>query len=604
MVKPPESVILGIGGLLGHDANAALIVDGRLVAASQEERFTRRKHDGAFPHLAVADCLSIAGLAPADVTDVAFAEKPLQAHLFNLSDRAGTAFTRALGHVVPQRWPGLYTQPARALLPSARLHYAWHHLAHVAGAFHTSPFDRAAFLCVDGKGEDYSASMGTIDHGELRLLWEQSYENGLGMLYTLVTHYLGFLSFSSEYKVMGLAPYGRPVFIEQLSRLFTTDERGGLRLNAPVRFQWGSLMDGLPLVAAATGVPIRGPRDPLRDEHINIATSLQHIFEAEVLKMARFIRSETGGHNLIFCGGCAQNCVAAGKLRSEGIFPSVFNSPVGGDMGSGLGAALLLERERRAASAATAGPTQIPFKIDDRGFYLGSEPGPPPPEAAGWRVSFDGDLFDFVAGQLADGKIVAWVRDRMELGARALGARSILADARQPGMQSRLNLAVKFRESFRPFAPLVLAEDCADWFDAPGPSDFMQYTAYLVPSRRAAQPEHFASLREQLDFPRCSIASVVHVDYSARLQTVDRAHHPDMHRLLTSFKARTGVPILINTSFNVSGQPIVRTASEGWECFLNTDVDLLVLNDAVYRNPFQRTREDKLSWLAQFAKSA
>jgi carbamoyltransferase len=604
LMATPASVILGIGGLLGHDANAALIVEGRLVAASQEERYTRLKHDGAFPRNAIADCLAIAGREPADVTDIVFAEKPLQSYLFDLSDRPGNAFTRILGRLTPPRWPGLYTQPARAMLPNARFHFAWHHLTHVAGAYHTSPFERTAFLCLDGKGEDYSASMGVVDGRELKLLWEQTYENGLGMFYTLVTHYLGFLSFGSEYKVMGLAPYGRPVFVEQLSRLFTTDAHGGLRLNIPVRFKWESLMAGLPLVAAATGVPIRGPKDDLREVHIDIATSLQQIFETEVFKMARFIRTTTGEPNLIFCGGCAQNCVTAGKLRAERIFTNVFNSPVGSDMGSGLGAALLLLRERHIAQTSAASPAPAPLRIDSLGFYLGSEPGPAPAEAAPWRVPFDGNLFEFIAGQLAEGKIVAWVRDRMELGARALGARSILADARQPGMQSRLNLAVKFRESFRPFAPLVLAEDCAAWFDNSEPSDFMQYTANLVPSRRAPQPEHFGSLRERLDFPRCSIASVVHVDYSARLQTVARAHHPDMHRLLVAFKARTGIPILINTSFNVSGQPIVRTAAEGWECFLNTDIDLLVLNDSVYRNPFQRTREEKLSWLAQFARSA
>jgi carbamoyltransferase len=597
-MSEPATVTLGIGGWLGHDANAALLVDGRLVASAQEERFSRRKHDGAFPHGAIGDCLAIANLEPAAVTDVIFAEKPLQSHLFNLSGSPGNAFTRWLGGVVSPRWPGLYSRPARVLFPGARFHFAWHHLSHVAGAFHSSPFARAAFLCVDGKGEDASASAGVIDGEQVRLQWEQTYENGLGLFYTLVTHYLGFLSFGSEYKVMGLAPYGRPLFAGRLARLFTTDERGGLRLRAPVRFQWHSLMAALPLVAAATGVPIRRPGDPLHEEHVDIAASLQHLFEDEILKMARFLRAETGEDNLVFCGGCAQNCVTAGKLRAAGIFAGVHNSPVGGDMGSGLGAALLLERERRIGREAA------PWRIDHRGFYLGSEPGPAPAAAAPWQVAFTGDLPDFVAGQLAEGKIVAWVRGRMELGARALGARSILADARPPGMQSRLNLAVKFRESFRPFAPVVLAEDCADWFDCAEPSDFMQYTANLVPSRRVPQPEAFGSLRERLDFPRCAIASVVHVDYSARLQTVRASHHPDLHRLLTAFKARTGVPILINTSFNVSGQPIVRTAAEGWECFLNTDIDLLVINDDVYRNPGRRSRDEKLAWLAQFAESA
>lgn len=590
-----RSVTLGIGGLLGHDANAAIMVDGQLIASSQEERFTRRKHDGSFPHHAIADCLAIANVPASAVTDVVFGEKPLQTHLFDFSGRPGNAFTRALGHLLPELWGGLYTRPARALFPQAKFHYAWHHLTHVAGAFHTSPFQRAAFLCVDGKGEDYSASFGTIDDQELKLLGEQTYENGLGMFYTLVTEYLGFHSFGSEYKVMGLAPYGTPRFLSQLAELYTTDDQGGFRLRQPIRMTWESMSAAWPAIAEVTGVPVRSPKDPLTEGHIDVAASLQKIFEDEVMKMARYVQATTREKNLLFCGGCAQNCVTAGLLRDSHLFQCVFNSPVGGDMGTGLGAALLLERTR---------PQSAPLSIDHRGFYLGSEPGPIPAKAQPWRVEFEGDLFDYVAAQLTGGKIVAWVRGRMELGARALGARSILADARQPGMQSRLNLAVKFRESFRPFAPLVLAEDCPDWFTTTEPSDFMQYTAHLVPARRAPQPAQFSSLRERLDFPRCAIASVVHVDYSARLQTVRRENHPDMHRLLTAFKHLTGVPILINTSFNVSGQPIVRTAAEGWECFVNTDIDLLVLHNQIFRNPQKKTREEKLTWLKQFANSA
>lgn len=589
------SIVLGLGGFLGHDANAAILMDGRLVASAQEERLSRLKHDGAFPALAVADCLRAAGVGPEVVTDVVFAEKPVQARLFDLTRAPGSAFTRLLGRLAPEPWCGHYALKARALLPNARFHYAWHHLSHVAGAFHTSPFERAAFLCVDGKGEDYSASAGVIDGKEVKLLWEQPYDNGLGMLYTLVTYYLGFLSFGSEYKVMGLAPYGRPVFVEQLARLFTTDERGGLRLNFEAHFSWDMMMSLLPRIAAATGVPVRGPKDPLTEAHVDIAASLQAVFEAEVFKMARFVRAETGVDKLLFCGGCAQNCVAAGKLRAAKIFSRVFNSPVGGDMGSGLGAAALFERERRADRS---------FKLDARGFYLGGEPGPAPADAEPYRVPHNGDLHEFIAGQLAEGKIVAWVRGGMELGARALGARSILADPRQPGMQSKLNLAVKFRESFRPFAPAILAEQVGEWFDSAEESDYMNYTANLLPALRASMPGTFASLRERLDFPRCTIPSVVHVDFSARLQTIRREVHPDFHRLLTRFHQRTGVPILINTSFNVSGQPIVNTGREAWDCFVNTDVDLLVVNDAVFRNPFQKTREEKLTWLKQFAKSA
>lgn len=590
-----RNLTLGIGGFLRHDANAALLADGRLIASVQEERLTRLKHDGSFPYRAIEDCLRLAGARPEEVTDVAFAEKPLQTRLFDLTHRSGSAVTRMLGRAAPEGWRGHYAIKARALFPRARFHYAWHHLSHVAGAFHTSPFQRAAFLCVDGKGEDYSASAGVIDGNELKILWEQPYDNGLGMLYTLVTHYLGFLSFGSEYKVMGLAPYGRPVFTEKLARLFHTDERGGLQLNFEAHFAWEMMLELRSKIAEATGVPVRGPKDPLTEAHVDIAASLQAVFEAEVMKMARFVREESGEPNLLFCGGCAQNCVAAGKLRATGIFQKVFNSPVGGDMGSGLGAAVLLERERRNGQ---------PFKLEARGFYLGGEPGPAPAAAQPYRVAVPDDLHGFIAERLAEGKIVAWVRGGMELGARALGARSILADPRQPGMQSRLNLAVKFRESFRPFAPAILAEHVGEWFDSAEESDYMNYTANLRTERRAAMPQSFPGLRERLDFPRCSIPSVVHVDFSARLQTIRSEVHPDFHRLLSRFHEKTGVPILINTSFNVSGQPIVNSGAEAWECFVNTDVDLLVIHDEVYRNPFQKTREEKLQWLEQFAKSA
>jgi carbamoyltransferase len=590
-----RAVTIGIGGVLGHDANAALMVDGNLIASAQEERYTRVKHDGRFPESAIADCLARAGLVSADVTDVVFAEKPLQSSLFNLTGRPGGFLARTIGLLVPERVGGLWQQIARHQFPAAAFHYAWHHLSHVAGAFHTSPFERAAFLCVDGKGEDYSASAGVIDGGEIKMLFEQPYENGLGLLYTLVTHHLGFASFGSEYKVMGLAPYGRPTLTAKLAQLYNTDERGGLRLRVPVSFKHQSMVAAVALVTEATGIQARAKSDLLTQAHVDLAASLQKIFEEEVLKMARYVRAETGEDALLFCGGCAQNCVAAGRLRAERVFPRLFNSPVGGDMGSAFGAVLVHERTRR--------PREL-VRVNAHGFYLGSEPGPPPAEATAWRVEVPkGGLHAFVAARLQEGKTVGWVRGRMELGARALGARSILADPRQPGMQSRLNLAVKFRESFRPFAPAILAEEAGAWFDSADESDYMNYTANLLPSRRKAMPDTLTDLKARLDFPRSDIQSVVHVDFSARLQTVRREVHPDFHRLISEFHALTGVPVVINTSFNVGGQPIVRTAVEAWECFLHTDLDLLVLNDEVFRNPAQKTREEKLTWLGQFAKS-
>ena len=592
---PDREVVLGVGGMLGHDANAALFVEGRLVAANQEERFTRQKHDGSFPTGAIYECLKAAGLSPKDVSVCVFAEKPLQCILFDRAHRSRSLVARALGRILPDAAGGYYNNSARALFPRARFRYAWHHISHVAGAFYTAPFAHAAFLCVDGKGEDYSASAGVIDGDRVRVLWEQPYENGLVMLFTHVTQYLGFTSIGSEYKVMGLAPYGKPRFRDALAKLYSTDDRGGLRLHEPVTFQHSAMAAALRTIAAATGLPPRGNGEPLVTEHVDIAASLQGIFEDEIFKMARFVRTATGEQNLIFCGGCAQNCVAAGKLRAERVFERLFNSPVGGDMGSGLGAALLHLR--------TAHPRRR-ITMDTNGFYLGSEPGNVPAEASGWRVPYTGGIHDFIAARLAEGRTIGWVRGKMELGARALGARSILADPRQPGMQSRLNLAVKFRESFRPFAPAILAEDVGQWFDSSEESNYMNYTANLLPSRRHAVPSTFPTLKDQLDFPRSDIQSVVHVDFSARLQTVDANVHPDFHRLLVAFKAITGVPILINTSFNVGGQPIVRTAQEAWDCFVNTDLDLLVVNDDVYRNPGERSRDEKLAWLKQFSKTA
>jgi carbamoyltransferase len=586
-----REVTLGIGGFLGHDANAALVVDGTIIAAAQEERYTRRKHDGGFPHRAIADCLAIGGLRPADVSTVVFAEKHLQSRFFDRTGRNASRLSLALARLLPARWEADYLEPARALFPGARIRSAWHHLSHVAGAYYTSGADSAAFLCIDGKGEDYNASIGRIDGKGLEIVAELPWEAGLGLFYTLVTYYLGFPTFGSEYKVMGLAPYGEPRFVPALRSLLATDDRGAVRLLAPVRFAAPDMEAGIAVVERATGVPRRRSGDPLGDEHADLAASLQQVFEEEVFKQAAHVRALTGERELLFTGGCAQNCVVAGKLRAQGPFDEVHNSPVAGDMGSGLGAALL---HQRALGILDGG------KVDARGYYLGSPPGEPPAEALPHEEPVRGDLFAHVAEELAAGRIVAWCRDRMELGARALGARSILADARQPGMQSRLNLAVKFREGFRPFAPIVLEEKVGEWFDSARPSRYMQFVAHLRPERRHPAPPAVHGMRERLDAPRSEIKSVVHVDYSARLQTVERGTHPGFHALLTAFEAKTGVPILINTSFNVAGQPIVRTATEAWECFVHTDVDLLVIGDRLFRNPGTLTRDEKIAWARGF----
>ena len=585
--------ILGIGGLLGHDGNAALIVDGKLIAASQEERFSRRKHDGAFPRLAIDDCLRAAAKSAEDIDWCVLDAKPIQSLIYDRLERPSNALSRLIAGLAP-RSISPYEADARRLFPQARIGYAWHHLTHAAGAFYTSPFDRAAFLCIDGKGEDINATIGVIDNRASAPLYELPYANGLGLLYTLVTYYLGFWSFGSEYKVMGLAPYGRPAFVAKLKEFVESDTYGALRLKTRASFRHEDMKTTVELLARHLGIPARGKADPLAEAHVDIAASIQELFEEETLKMARFAREVTGEANLLFCGGCAQNCVTAGKLRNAGIFDAVFNSPVGGDMGTGLGAAALTMQHLG----------HEPTKLDVRGYYLGPEPGLAPDEASRFEVPSTGSVHRAAAQLLSEGYVVGWVRGRMELGARALGARSILADPRVPRMQSVLNLKVKFRESFRPFAPAILGEDCADWFDTDQPSDFMQYTAYLLPRHRRQPPTDLRGLRERLDFERSEISSVIHVDYSARIQTVRKEVHPDFHQLISEFKQVTGVPIIINTSFNVSGQPIVCTATEAWECFRHTDMDFLVINDRVYRNPNDKTREEKLAWLKRFEKSA
>lgn len=587
--------ILGIGGLLGHDANVALMVSNKLVASSQEERYSRIKHDASFPLLAVQDCLGAGGLRPCDIDVIVFAEKPFQTYINNQISRSPSGLLNILGKSNKGRrfFKSMFEKEVERLFPNAIVKYAWHHLSHAISGFYSSPFKEAAFLCIDGKGEFSSASAGIVKASEAEILYELPFANGLGMFYTLITYFLGFVSFGSEYKVMGLAPYGKPKFVNQLETLFVDDGGGALRLKKTSSFHPSDLSKLLPWVSIAVGIAPRLPGDELCAAHLDLASSLQLIFEKKVLEMARFLKERIGIDQLIFCGGCAQNCVAAGKLRDSHIFKTVYNSPVGGDMGSAVGAALAYLHAEGLANRD---------EIDFRGYYLGSQPGSlTAAKANGHEIDLGGeDLLKFMAKNLAEGKMIGWVHSGMELGARALGARSILANPLIPNIQSDMNLKIKFRESFRPFAPAILEEDVQDWFTLDQPSNYMQFTAYLKPELRYETPGEFKSFKEWLNYPRCEIPSVVHVDYSARLQTVSEKEHPVFHRLLKEFKEVAGVPILINTSFNVNGQPIIRTADEAWECFLNTDIDLLVIENQVYKNPFEKTREDKQQWLKQF----
>lgn len=587
--------ILGVGGLLGHDGNAALISNNQIIASAQEERFTRLKHDAVFPRNAIDDCLKIGNLTYSDIDVIVLAEKPLQVYINTQLGRTPSAFLDRISNtrLVKKLTLSAYEKEVIKLFPKAQIKYSWHHLSHAVAAYYSSNFNEAAFLCIDGKGEFSSASVGFINPQNAIITYELPYANGLGMLYTLITSFLGFPSFGSEYKVMGLAPYGETTFTNKLRELYVELENGAIRLLKKSSFHPRDLAKLFSWVSEVLGIEARLPGDELQEIHTDLAASLQFIFEEVVLKMAVFVKKKFNTDNLLFCGGCAQNCVAAGKLRDNKIFKNVYNSPVGGDMGSGLGAALAYLHHDNPG-----GKTGLDFN----GFYLGSKPGELTIDSANaYKIEQpENNLIAYMADELAKGKIIGWVHNGMELGARALGARSIIANPLVANIQSDMNLKIKFRESFRPFAPAILSGDVNNWFDIDQPSDYMQYTAFLKKELRYDVPGKFNSFKEWLNYPRCEIPSVVHVDYSARLQTVSQKEHPEFYDLLKAFKQITGIPILINTSFNVNGQPIVRTANEAWECFINTDIDLLVINNTIYKNPFDRTKEQKLQWLQQF----
>ncbi|WP_316806880.1 carbamoyltransferase [Pedobacter agri] len=586
--------IIGIGGLLGHDANVALFKNDQLVASSQEERFTFEKHDYRFPINAINDCLSLAGITNDDIAICIFAEKPFFQSVFNYTKKQPSFFTKLIQKVSHLFEKTLFEKEAQKLFKNAAFKYSWHHASHVAAAFHSANLKESVFLCVDGKSENTNASIGYISNRELIFERELEYENGLGMFYTFVTHYLGFTSFGSEYKVMGLAPYGQPNYVEQLYKLGDTNEKGSFKMKFDPGFNPTATHEYFYLIEKATGVPRATKNAELSNEQVDVAASLQRIFEIELLKMASYAKSiYPSVKNLIFCGGCAQNCVTAGIIRDSEIFEYVFNSPIGGDMGSAIGACMVFMREHGLSTP----------NFYKKNFYFGSPPGQlTVEEALQHEVAIEGDIFTETAKLLAQGYICGWVQNGMELGARALGARSILANPVDPEMQTKLNLKIKFRESFRPFAPIILEAEQANWFDTQQPSYYMQYTAYLKQHLRYKVPSEFKSFKAQLNYPRCVVPSIVHVDFSARLQTISSEVHTEMHRLLEHFFKLTGVPILINTSFNVNGQPIVRTANDAWNCFVHTDIDYLIIENKLYKHPKNLSQEQKVIWLNSFEK--
>ncbi|MCZ8106029.1 MAG: carbamoyltransferase [Burkholderiales bacterium] len=604
--------ILGLSAYY-HDSAAALVVDGKPFAAAQEERFTRVKHDAGFPSHAIGYCLAAAGAQLSDLDAVVFYEKPflkferlLETYL-SIAPAGFRQFLTAMPLWLREKLfqKRLLTDELKALDPAfdpARLLFSEHHLSHAASAFYPSPFERALVLTLDGVGEWPTASVAVGRGSRLDLVKELHFPHSLGLLYSAFTHYAGFKVNSGEYKLMGLAPYGTPRFAQTiLEQLVDLKEDGSFRLDQDYFDYMGGFTMTNARFEALFGAPARGAEGLLTAFHMDIAASIQAVTEEIVLKMTRALATETGERNLCMAGGVALNCVANGKILRDGRFDAMWIQPASGDAGGALGAALAAYHMERG------GLRVPPTKLDGMaGSYLGPDFAQPDIEArltqagAVFETLDDDALITTTAEALAQGQAVGWFQGRMEFGPRALGNRSILGDPRNPAMQKTLNLRVKYRESFRPFAPAVLAEDVSDWFEHEGPSPYMLIVADVIAGRRRAMTEDEEALFgiDKLNVVRSEIPAVTHVDYSARLQTVHQETNPRFHALLSAFKAATGCPILVNTSFNVRGEPIVCTPEDAFRCFMGCDIEMLVVGNCVLR----KDRQDAA--LAQDYKSA
>jgi carbamoyltransferase len=609
--------ILGISAFY-HDSAACLVRDGDIVAAAQEERFTRRKHDHRFPQHAIDYCLAEAGIG-ADALDlVAFYEKPLvkfERLLETYIAYAPVGFRSFLAAIPLWLRQKLHLprEMDRGLQHKYRGRYIFtdHHESHAASAFFPSPFQEAAILTVDAVGEWATASYGVGRGNRLELTQELRFPHSLGLLYSAFTYFTGFKVNSGEYKLMGLAPYGEPRFKEViLHKLMDLKEDGSFRLDMSYfNYCQGLTMTGRKFEELFEG-PARQPESRLTQREMDIAASIQAVTDEIMLRMARHVAASTGQKHLVLAGGVALNCVANGRILREGIFDKVWIQPAAGDAGGALGAALfvwhqLLDHPRQAddvhdrQQASLLGPA---FHEDQIRGYL---------DAIGARYHCFADeeaLVDRLADDIAAGKVIGHCQGRMEFGPRALGSRSIIGDARSPKMQSVMNLKIKFRESFRPFAPCVLREDAHEWFDVRPNEDspYMLLVADVHPGKRlpvdAAGGNGYVGVDRLLKVVRSAIPAVTHVDYSARLQTVDPLRHGRLYRLMRRFKEKTGCPIIINTSFNIRGEPIVCSPEHAYRCFMATNMDSLVLERFVLLKDEQpQAAEHEVdAYLAQF----
>ena len=591
------TAILGVSAFY-HDSAAALVVDGEIVAAAQEERFTRKKHDPEFPAQAIAYCLKEAGLDASGLDYVAFYDKPFAKfdRLLETYLAYAPAGLRSFSLAMP-----LWLKQKLHLRRIIRRHldrcrapllFMDHHESHAASAFFPSPFDEAAILTLDGVGEWSTTTYGTGSGNQLRLTHHVSFPHSLGLLYSAFTYYCGFKVNSGEYKLMGLAPYGRPSYADAIrEHLIDIKPDGSFWLNMDYfNYCQGLTMTGSRFHALFGGPP-RPPESPIEQRHMDLAASIQAVTEEVILRMARHLHEQTRMKHLVLAGGVALNCVANGRVLREGPFDDVWIQPAAGDAGGALGAALfvwhqLLEQPRVVdgrdrQQGSLLGPR---FTVDQVSAFV-TERGHVPSLWAN-----DAALLDHVVDQLEAGRIVGWFQDRMEFGPRALGARSILGDPRSPHTQATMNLKIKFRESFRPFAPAVLNERAHEWFDLDTrhESPYMLLVTPVAEARRVTLSEADVrtmstdpDLRRRVNITRSTVPAITHLDYSARVQTVDATRNPRFHALLEAFYRRTGCPLVVNTSFNVRGEPIVCSLDDAYRCFLATEMDVLVLGDHV-----------------------
>ena len=603
------SYVLGISAFY-HDSAACLLADGDVVAAAQEERFTRKKGDASFPSRAVEYCLGAAGITLADVAFVGFYDKPLLKFERILETYLGVAprgfaSFRLAGPLWMKEKLFMERDIRRALGGfTGELRYAEHHESHAASAFFPSPFEEAAILTVDGVGEWATASMGVGRNGDIELWKELYWPDSLGLLYSAFTYYTGFKVNSGEYKVMGLAPYGEPKYVDTIYRhLIDLRDDGSFTLNQ----KYFNYLTGLTMTNGAFdelfGGPPRVPESKLTQREMDLARSVQVVCEEIMLRMVRTLHRDTGMENLCLAGGVALNCVANGRILREGPFKRLWIQPAAGDAGGALGVAQLIwHRHRQQPRRVTPGKDAM------HGAYLGPEFSPEQIErfletqGASYERLERGELLERVAELLAQEKVIGWFNGRMEFGPRALGARSILGDPRSPRMQAQMNLKIKFREGFRPFAPSVLRERVADYFELDADSPYMLLVA---PVRRERQiPMSDAQRRlwgiDQLNVPRSDIPAVTHIDYSARVQTVERATNPDYYDLIAAFDRLTGCPVLVNTSFNVRGEPIVCTPADAYRCFMRTHIDYLVLGPFLLGKGAQAEWKESDAWKLEF----